>query len=155
MKNDTEYKGCAIKSKVCAPFDATCSDVAWNFFYYDPNYENKYAYTKGKQIQHELSANVWLDCKGEPDWESGDNFRIKLEEPKPRRMIYRQLAEWVAKGNGQCTPLKDKTFVSSSMDYDDKVDNIELPESYKIRRWDSDEWIEPTVDVYNADCKKE
>ena len=21
--------------------------------------------------------------------------------------------------------------------------------------WDSDEWIEPTVDVYEADCKKE
>ena len=30
----------------------------------------------------------------------------------------------------------------------------ELPEEYTIRRWGSDEWIEPTVDVYEEDCKK-
>lgn len=86
-ENDTEYKGYAVKSNKCAPFGATCSpfgatcsDSTWNFFYYDPNYECKRAYAEGKQIQHELSANGWLDCKGEPDWESGDNFRIKPEE---------------------------------------------------------------------------
>ena len=34
-------------------------------------------------------------------------------------------------------------------------ENKEVSTKLKIRRWGSDEWIEPTVDVYNKDCKKE
>ena len=78
--------------------------------------------------------------------------QTKTEESKTRRMTYRQLAEWLANGNGQFTSLKDKTFVSSSLDYNNKLDNTELPKSYKIRRWGSDEWIEPTEEIYYYDC---
>lgn len=83
------------------------------------------------------------------------SLRIKPEEPKSRRMTYRQLAEWLAKCNGQYTPLLSKTFVSSSMDYDNTLDDNELSEGFVVRRWGSNEWVEPTVDVYEADCKKE
>ena len=69
-------------------------------------------------------------------------------------MTFRMYAEWLAKGNGQG---KTFTVASTQFAYDsiEIKDEKEIPEEYKIRRWGSDEWIEPTVDVYEADCKKE
>lgn len=87
-------------------------------------------------------------------WKKLVEYRIKPEEQKPRRMTYRQLAEWLAKGNGQA---KNCHVAVTQFGYDDvdEKDNRELPVTYKIRRWGSEEWIEPIVDVYEADCKKE
>ncbi len=77
-------------------------------------------------------------------------FRPILEEEKPELMTNRQLAEWVGQGYGQ---LKHGAIVSNSVAYsvgdeEDTVDNGCL-----VRRWDSDEWILPTVDVYEEDCR--
>lgn len=36
-------------------------------------------------------------------------------------------------------------------DYSYDTDGCEVV-TYKIRRWNSNEWIEPTVDVYFSDC---
>ena len=70
---------------------------------------------------------------------------IKPEESK--RMTYRQLAEWLAKGMGQFThTLASTVFVG--LVYDSACDNEEVPTMYKIRRWGSDEWIEPTLAIY-------
>lgn len=105
-------------------------------------------------LQDFSDVKNWIDCDY-PDFDDNREyeFRVKPEEQKPRRMTYRQLAEWLAKENGQYTPLLSKTYVSSAMDYDNTLDNNELPEGYVVRRWDSDEWIEPTEDIYEQDCK--
>ena len=34
------------------------------------------------------------------------------------------------------------------------MQNNEVASGIKIRTWDSDEWVEPTVDIYERDCKK-
>lgn len=134
-------------------FVSNSNNRRYAFFYYDPLYECKRAYAEGKQIQHELSANVWLDCKGEPDWESDDNFRIKPEEPESRRMTYKQGAEWINRGNG-CALHDCQVYYFLPKIATDAEESL-FKNGWKIRRWGSDEWIEPTVDVYNADCKKE
>lgn len=81
-----------------------------------------------------------------------------VEEPKTsKRMTYRQLAEWLAKGNGQVSYSDRSTAITVCVEtfnsYFEKKDNIEVPFDYKIRRFGSDEWIEPTIDVYMEDCK--
>lgn len=127
-------------------------DCNWQFFYYDPNYKCKLAYSEGKQIQI-LYKGDWIDCY-DPEWVDDVEYRIKPEEPKSRRMTYRELAEWLAKGNGQA---KAGRCAITQLIYSnfDKIDNMEIPEEYKIRRWNSNEWIEPTYDIYIADCGKE
>lgn len=51
----------------------------WKFVYYDPNYEAKLAYEKGKKIQFLTTENEWLDCRNKPDWSEYTKYRIKPE----------------------------------------------------------------------------
>ena len=77
-----------------------------------------------------------------------------VSEPENRRMTFRELAEWLAKGNGQCTSGCTAVTLFGYNKIDEK-DTRECPEVYKIRKWDSDKWTEPTIDIYNADIKGE
>lgn len=79
---------------------------SWSFVYYDPYFHFKVAREQGKVIQR-----YW---KSEQEWEEyiGDDFpddislyRIKPEETKP--ITNRELAMWLAKGNGQRTTYGD------------------------------------------------
>ena len=65
-------------------------DGIYRFFYYDPNYNIKWAYFKeGKVIQIRREGCEWFDVRGHYDPEFFDNdddryeFRIKPEEEKP------------------------------------------------------------------------
>lgn len=138
------------------PFAAP-DGLYYRFVYYDPNYDLKKAYEEGKQVQFfSPQEQRWIDDAA-PSWDNPlFEYRIKPEEPETRHMTYRELAEWLAKGNGQykfcdcAVPMHSYVFT-----YDADKDSTIAPEYYKIRRWGSDEWIEPTADVYEADCKKD
>ena len=123
--------------------------TTWSYVYYDPYYEFKKALEEGKQLQIKLCSGMWEDLRIVPSWSNPpEDYRIKPEKEPAKRMTYRQLAEWLAKGNGQY--LSNNEFVYDCINgYTIKFDNKELPEDYKIRKWGSDEWIEPTVDIYN------
>lgn len=107
---------------------------------------------EGKQIQFKGNHEVeWHDCNPPLwDWACFD-YRIKPEE-EPARMTNRQLAEWCARGFGQfgskdCNCYYNE-FVTNRTREDEPVEKGTL-----IRPWGSDEWIEPTVDIYERDCK--
>lgn len=135
------------------PFLRVENDTNWMFFYYDPLYKYKKAFNEGKTIQIKDNIhNKWRDVKYEnilwgENAETGE-YRIKPEEPKTRLMTYRELAEWLAKGNGQ---VKVGGEVHIWFDYVDSTDDIDV--GYEIRRWGSDKWIKPIVDVYEEDVK--
>ena len=74
------------------------------------------------------------------------------EEPPKKRMTFRQLAEWLAKGNGQYT-TEDYGRTYNAYDYYKEKENNEVDRRIIIRPWDSEEWVEPTVDIYERDCK--
>ena len=74
------------------------------------------------------------------------------EEPPKQRMTNRQLAEWCAKGNGEFTWGND-TQSYTEYPYARKLVNEYVDDIIIIRPWDSEEWIEPTVDIYERDCK--
>ena len=75
----------------------------------------------------------------------------KVEIPKPAPIMnFTQLAEWLAKGNGQTKRCGTETVYASinySLDDDMKTDE------FLIRPWGSTEWIIPTLDIYERDCK--
>lgn len=129
-------------------FVSNDNGVRYRFFYYDPNYDCKKAYYEGKQIQYKDINGNWKDAY-KPAWRDEEEYRIK---PEASRMTYRQLAEWLAKGNGEGTTTLSEDIATIITYPKDKESTYVIPE-YKIRRWGSDEWIEPTVDVYMEDCK--
>ena len=74
------------------------------------------------------------------------------EEPPKKRMTYRQLAEWIARGNGEYSSDDyDRVYVEYFYFKNEK--NNEVDSNLKIRTWDSEEWVEPTADIYERDCK--
>lgn len=117
------------------------------------------AYEEGRQIQckrpweEELD---WVDASSPVwNWHSFD-YRIKpRKEEKPVRMTNRQLAEWCAMGKGlwKHDPSNSGTvyhyywFLEPDM-------NKEVSNAIVIMPKGSDDWIEPTVDIYERDCKK-
>lgn len=94
-----------------------------------------------------LYFHVFVD-EDDSNWE----YLYPYEEPPNKGMTYRQLAEWCAKGFGEYTH-KDYENAYTNFSYDKEYEDLELIEGYYIRTWDSEEWIEPTVDIYERDCK--
>ena len=88
-----------------------------------------------------------------PDDACLDRFQhcAEIGEPK-KRMTSRQLFEWLAKGNGEYTE-DIYMCVYDSYSYTKEAENNEVTSEIKIRTWDSEEWVEPTVDIYERDCK--
>ena len=127
----------------------------YKFFYYDPLYEYKKAYNEGKIVQIKDNIhNKWVDikCDGILWSENAETGTYRIKSGL-KRMTYRQLAEWLAKGNGQ----QSSTECSIRFTFQEVVkadENKEVPEDYVIRRWGSEEWIAPTADVYFNDCSE-
>ena len=81
-----------------------------------------------------------------------DEVIFKKVKKEPELMTYRQLSEWLARGNGQMR-MHDSVIAYSYFCY--QTDSEESQVKALIRPWGSDEWIIPTVDIYERDCKHE
>lgn len=96
------------------------------------NIDYVYAYIPAAEYPVKTSRNCYSRCAEIP------------EELKPRRATNRELARWLAQGNGQRFGDNDfaatSTFATFSDDEDDAV------KGQLVRKWDDDEWHEPTVD---------
>lgn len=84
-------------------------------------------------------------------------FIREIEEEKPI-MTYRQLSEWLAKGFGELV-FEGGEIVSrvchTFKEYFVADENKPVFERYLIRPWGSDEWVKPTLEIYERDCKKQ
>lgn len=122
------------------PFRKADSDF-YRFFYCDPNLESKRAfYLEGKEIQSRVKNSAckdWNDCPS-PMWDDGIEYRIK---PEKTRLTKREVAEWLAKGNGQVN--LDGVIDTRYSYYLDKENDL-LNENFKIRKWSDSEWHEAT-----------
>lgn len=67
------------------------------------------------------------------------------------RMTNRQLAMWLSKGNGQVAG-GSHVYVHHCYNSKSNPDDDFVSDGIKVRKWDSEEWIEPTVDLLE-DCK--
>lgn len=67
-----------------------------------------------------------------------------ISEPnKPRRMTNRELAKWLAQGNGQWKGSSCGIWLGMSYSY--TRDDKKVPDDIMIRGWDEAEWHEPIV----------
>lgn len=106
------------------------------------------AYLEGKDIQVSYGGGIWDDTEY-PEWNWDIiKYRVKpdeVDEPK-KLMTYRQLAELMAKGYGEFR-LRHSLLVKTHFKYD--INNEDKPKNdVLIRPWGSDEWLDPTVDIY-------
>lgn len=77
-------------------------------------------------------------------------FRPFLEEEE--RMSNRQLAEWLAKGNGEFTHENGGIASLALVYYKGEEDNS-VSVTTLIRHWGDTEWVKPTKAIYEEDCK--
>ncbi len=73
------------------------------------------------------------------------------EPPKSRRATNRELAKWLAQGNGEKKRLDEdekEGVVFASIEFTYELGDTDRPvdECYFIRRWDDEKWHEPTAD---------
>ena len=128
-----KYEGIELK-EITKPqvFDPPKEMLVWNSLE-DVCVKKVYAIIKTGDgfIQAITIDKRWLKCAEIP------------EEPKPRRATNRELANWLAKGKGQILGTK----ISIIYDYDAGVaDNGEVPQFFKVRKWEDIGWHEATVD---------
>lgn len=85
----------------------------------------------------------WL-VEANKDW--SHVYPIEWNKKPKKRMTNRQLAMWLAKGNGE---LSSVNLVNSYHfhSYLKSEANDFVYEGILVRKWDSEEWIKPTVDL--------
>lgn len=113
------------------------------------------AYLDGKKIQLAIkNKEDWEDYDtGEPVWDwTCFDYRIKPEEEKPKRMTHRQLAEWCSMGKGLVKYSIARTVRHYYWFYEYERDK-EIPDNIVIMPKGTNDWIEPTVEIYERDCK--
>ena len=114
------------------------------------------AYSEGKTIQSRVKdrfVDEWTDVP-DPHWNFGEwDYRVKPENEgaKAERMTNRQLAEWLAKGNGDWN-MTDSNYPGISYVFNSDEEDEPVDEKARVRRFGSDEWIVPTKEIYDRDC---
>lgn len=102
-----------------------------------------------------LASKKDFDCPQpfKTDYNEWWEFLYPYEEPSEKLMTNKQLAEWLAKGNGQWKWTDyDLTTYFSDFYYLPTFES-DVVDDKLIRPWGSEEWIEPTEDIYLRDCK--
>ena len=65
----------------------------------------------------------------------------EIPESKPKSVTYRELARWLAEGNGQYRRILTN---SSTFTYANEDENNSVDELIAVRKWDDTEWHKPT-----------
>lgn len=70
------------------------------------------------------------------------------DPPKSRRATNRELAKWLAQGNGECGISKFGVIEKAEIGwfYDTGYEKQTLQSELRVRKWDDTEWHKPTVD---------
>lgn len=67
------------------------------------------------------------------------------EIPKPRRATNRELAKWLAQGNGEMQDESSLNCVFTVLNYGPFCDDYSASDIYKVRKWNDTDWHEPDV----------
>ncbi len=132
-----KYKGIELKeftSDKPVVFDPPRKMLCWNIENERPAERYLHAFLPSVQYRAVCTDGGYLHCAEIP------------EEPKPRRATNRELAKWLAKGNGLYRLDAFPDDFGSDMIL--KKDTCECPvnANIQIRKWDDEEWHEPTAD---------
>jgi hypothetical protein len=96
--------------------------------------------------------------------ENNEKYRFFYHDPTfsdkrqlVRIVTYRELAKWLAQGNGECCYFKEHKGPTSScfneLLYEDSESNIAV-HGILVRKWDTDEWSVPIADYLGLENNK-
>ena len=85
-----------------------------------------------------------LTCGG-VGWSYCAEFE-EVSDYKPRYATRRELARWLAHGNGQRTATNYQDVHSDMWVYPKNCDNEPVDKDVLVRKWDDEEWHEATID---------
>ena len=121
-----KYKGIELK-EVTEPqlFDPPKKMLVWDS-YSDIVELDVYAIASRKDFPVICENSTWRHC---------------AEIPEQKKATNRELACWLAKGNGE---LKVDDLVYSNCNYYNDQENNPIKDSLLVRRWDETEWHKPT-----------
>lgn len=141
-----KYKGIKLKeftSDNPVVFDPPRKMLVWEELMKFPTEMEVYAFMPAWKYPVATAGNTFAHCAEIPE---------DTEEPKPRRATNREFAHWLAKGYGEKTyvedrePIDDTIYASNEYTYNCSCADDSVPEEFFVRKWDDDEWHEPTVD---------
>ena len=131
-----EYKGIELK-EVTEPqlFDPPKKMLVWGR-YKNITELNVYAIVGRKDFPVICENSTWRHCAEIP------------EVPELELVTYRELASWLAEGNGEVMWANN---VLSNWNYSTDEENKALDESLSVRKWDATEWHKPTREYLGLD----
>ena len=131
-----EYKGIELK-EVTEPqlFDPPKKMLVWES-YKNITELNVYAIVGRKDFPVICENSTWRHCAEIP------------EVPELELVTYRELASWLAEGNGEVMWANN---VLSNWNYSTDEENKALDESLSVRKWDATEWHKPTREYLGLD----
>lgn len=139
-----EYKGIELK-EVTEPqvFDPPKKMVVWN---YNEGHPVDVRELQVIAILPKLQTHLSILCKdgGLERWAT--SCAEIPEEPKSRRVTERELARWLAQGNGEYTNSESECWwASTSISYTKAKGGQQVDACILVRKWNDTEWHEPDV----------
>ena len=77
-------------------------------------------------------------------------WRHCAEIPEQKKVTNRELARWVAEGNGE---IKNENSVCPNWNYWVEKENKAISDRLLVRKWDETEWHKPTRDYLGLEDK--
>lgn len=144
--NDIEHYTKVTQSDELLPFRMKDGRAGWQFVYFDPNYELKLAHEQGKKIECKRKGDAW----GDLDWDYTpspawlDDYEYRIQSEGTNLVTKRELAKWLAMGNGEFQVRTGDQFSCFNEYSYDAQDANEPTEITCVRKWNDEEWHEPT-----------
>lgn len=102
----------------------------------------------------EVHKSNYCPCPFEMETSATFQFIYPCEKTATKRMTNVQFSEWLARGNGVYKNKNLGQYIYIYYEFPEQDSNKEIDEIFVIRPFGQEEWIIPSVDIYNRDCKK-
>lgn len=130
-----KYKGIELK-EITEPqiFDPPKKMLVWDS-YESITELDVYAIVSRKDFPVICENSTWKHCAEIP------------KVPELKLVTYRELARWLAEGNGEVNDdLNDEGAIYTSQCYWKGQENDAVGDSLRVRKWDDTEWHKPTME---------
>lgn len=153
MKRYCELKEMTIQEWAGEPFDAYVVNEEGTVIL-DPCIRNITGFNSAGTFRWITSNGATYLHVYPVSWNKDRVERALEPEPAQKRMTNRQLAQWLAQGNGMKTYADARTLdidptccVYTDHAYDMGHGSNECNDRIRVQKWDSEEWVVPTTDL--------
>lgn len=136
-----KYKGIELKefeSDKPVLFDPPKRMLVWDYDDETPTETDVMAFIPNRNFKVIEETSLFLHCAEIP------------EVTGQELVTYRELAHWLAKGNGE---VKNANTICPNWNYFDDQENCIVRDSLYVRKWDETEWHKPTREYLGLEDK--